>query len=201
MKKILLPVVFCFFTFLGHSQNVGVGTNTPLTKVDIKGALALREGAAITVTSPGAQGGANDNMVLPVITGTTDVASFYHITTFTGTAGNFSIYGIAPNSGANGQIVTIVNATGKVMTIVNANSSTAANKIYTSTGANMVDLGSASTSSSITLQYSLTAGGTGNPGWLVTASQNYVLAVGALGGTTVSNTSSANNLNTTEQYQ
>jgi len=198
MKKLhLLFVLAALSNQLFAQKNVGIGNSSPVTKLDVSGAISLREGAGITVTSPGARGGANDNISLPDISGTTDVASFYHITGFTGTAGAFSIYGITPVTGANGQVITLVNSTGKVMTVVNNNSSTSANSIYTTTGANLVDNAASGTASSITLQYSLTAGGAGNPGWIVTAVQNYIIPVGTLSGTTVGNTSNANTLSTT----
>jgi hypothetical protein len=40
MKRALLLAVVCIAYLSGQSQNVGVGTNTPLVKMDIKGSLA-----------------------------------------------------------------------------------------------------------------------------------------------------------------
>ena len=171
-KLVLLTVVSAIYVISAAQQNVGVGTTSPSSKLDINGSLALREGAALTLGNGGAHGGTNDNIALPHITGTTDIASFYRIT---GPSAVFSIYGIAPASGADGQVVTLVNTTGYVMTVINNNSSTAANSIITQTGANLIDNAGSTANSSITLQYNKTAGR-----WYVTGTQNFTVSSGSI---------------------
>ncbi len=149
MKKIVPTLLILFATGFAQAQNVGIGTNAPLAKMDINGAIALREGAALSLGNGGASGGANDNISLPYISGTTDISSFYRIT---GPTAVFSIFGLSPTTGSDGQIVTLINTTGKVMTIVNNGSSIAANGIITQTGANLVDYSSSTAGSSITFQ-------------------------------------------------
>ena len=178
MKKCLPLFLFTFlFTAVFAQKNVGIGTTSPVTKLDIEGALSLREGATLVLSNGGAHAGANDNITLPAITGTTDISSFYRIT---GPSTTFSIYGITPVSGADGQMVTLINTTGKVMTIINNNSAGTGSGIITQTGGNLVDNSSAAANSSITLQYNKTAGL-----WYVTATQNY--AITNLQGNPVSN--------------
>ena len=64
MKKTLLffALASCLNVF---SQNVGIGTNAPTSKLDINGALSLREGPVLTLANGGASGGVNDNISLP----------------------------------------------------------------------------------------------------------------------------------------
>ena len=173
MKKLLLFIPACIIYVVSIAQqNVGVGTITPSAKLDINGALAMREGAAISLGNGGANGGTNDNIALPHIAGTTDIASFYRVT---GPSAVFSVYGIVPATGADGQIVTLINTSGKVMTIVNNNSSNAVNGILTQTGANLVDNAGSTANSSITLQYNKTAGR-----WYVTGTQNFTVSSGSI---------------------
>ena len=170
MKKLILLASVCFlYSFSIGQQNIGVGTTSPTSKLDVNGGIALREGTAITLANGGASGGTNDNITLPVISGTSDIASFYRIT---GPSTAFSVYGIIPATGADGQVVTLVNTTGKVMTVVNSSSSpTVTRGIITQTGTNLVDNASATANSSITLQYNKTAGR-----WYVTGTQNFIVA-------------------------
>lgn len=81
------------------NSQVGVGTTTPKTALDIDGALSYRIGsspATITVVN-----GNNNSLSLG---GT--VYSFYRIS---GATSAFNINGIIPISGVDGQIVTLVN--------------------------------------------------------------------------------------------
>ena len=104
MKKYLLVILFANIFISTYAQkNVGIGTNLPLTKLDVVGALSLREGAPLVLSNGGARAGANDNITLLAITGTTDISSFYRIT---GPTSVFSIYGITPVTGTDGQLVT-----------------------------------------------------------------------------------------------
>ena len=168
MKKLFLLASVCVICSGSIAQqNVGVGTASPVSKLDINGALSLREGTALSLSNGGASGGTNDNISLPVISGTSDIASFYRIT---GPTLAFSIYGIIPATGADGQVVTLVNTTGKVMTIINSSSSpTVARGILTQSGGNLVDNASSTANSSITLQYNKTAAR-----WYVISTQNFI---------------------------
>src|SRR4051812_42911793 len=107
MQK-LSPLVLALVLFLDvSSQNVGIGTNDPKSKLDINGGISLREGPALALQNGGASGGTNDNVVLPdmAIGGK---AGFYRIT---GPTAAFSLFGLVPTTGADGQMVTLVNTT------------------------------------------------------------------------------------------
>ena len=171
MKYFLLPALIAIVTSSAIAQqNVGIGTNSPGTKLDINGAIALREGQAMTLSAGGASGGTNDNIVLPDIAGQAGTkASFYRIA---GPNAAFSIYGIAPVSGADGEIITLVNTTTNAMTIKNNASSVSANSINTLTGA---DITSLPANSSITMHYNKTVGK-----WYVTATQNFAVSASSI---------------------
>lgn len=160
MKKIYLITLNALFlaNLLQAQSNVGIGTSDPKSKLDIAGGLSLREGTALTLVN-----GNNDNIVL------TGAYSFYRIT---GPTTAFSILGIIPASGADGQVVTLVNTTAQVMTIKNNASGTAAYSIKTLTGA---DMDAVAGNSAISLQYNKTAAC-----WYVTGSQNFKVSAGSL---------------------
>ena len=167
MKKVylLLSAIALFGTAIAQ-KNVGINTNDPKSTFDVNGNLALREGPSLVLSNGGASGGVNDNIVLPDITGLTGVkASFYRIT---GPTAAFSIYGVVPNSGADGQLVTLMNTTTNVMTVKNNASSIAANSIKTLSGIDMVTVAGMS---SITLQYNKT-----DARWYVIGSENFTVS-------------------------
>ncbi|HLP22306.1 MAG TPA: hypothetical protein VK174_18455, partial [Chitinophagales bacterium] len=168
MKKIYLLVVISLFIVSAKSQNVGIGTNDPKSKLDINGGLSLREGPVLTLVNGGASGGANDNISLPDIT-TGVKAGFYRIA---GPTAAFSVFGVQPVTGADGQLVTLVNTTTQVMTIKNNASSVAANSFKTLTGSDMVSVAG---NSSITIQYNKS-----ESRWYVTGSQNYAVTTGSI---------------------
>ncbi|HLP22074.1 MAG TPA: hypothetical protein VK174_17290, partial [Chitinophagales bacterium] len=168
MNKIYILLFFAFLSSTITAQNVGIGTNDPKVKLDINGSLALREGPAITLANGGASGGTNDNIVLPDIT-TGVKAGFYRIV---GPTAAFSVFGIVPTTGADGQLVTLVNTTNNPMAIKNNASSVAANGFKTLTGSDMVSVAG---NSSITIQYNKT-----ESRWYVTGSQNYVVTTGSI---------------------
>ncbi len=157
MKKLLLSTAI-LFAIAAQAQNVGVGTNDPKSKLDIAGGLSLREGTALTLTN-----GNNDNIAL------TGGYSFYRII---GPTGVFSLSGIVPTTGADGQMLTLVNTTTQVMTIKNNNSTTPAYSIKTLTGG---DIASVAGGSSVTLQYNNT-----DKRWYVTGSQNFEVTAGSI---------------------
>ena len=116
--------------------NIAIGTTTANTKLDVNGSIALREGTAITLAN-----GANNNVAL-------GSSSFFRITTPTAA---FNISGFS--SGQDGRVLYIINTTTYNMTLNNSSaSSTAANRIQTATGADVVIGGGGS----VTLVYNLT---------------------------------------------
>ncbi|UEG49584.1 hypothetical protein LK994_13160 [Ferruginibacter lapsinanis] len=101
--------------------DVGIGTTTPATSLDINGDLATRMGS-ITCGN----GNSNHNLAIGNKT-------FVKIT---GPTGNFTITGLA--GGVEGKIVILYNSTANNMTIANSHaSSDAANRILTPTGGNI----------------------------------------------------------------
>jgi hypothetical protein len=169
MKKVLLSIFALSTLAIGtFAQNVGIGTNDPKSKLDINGGLSLREGPVLTLANGGASGGVNDNIVLPDITPGVK-AGFYRIS---GPTAAFSLFGIQPSTGADGQLVTLVNTTNNVMTIKNNAAATAANGFKTLTGSDMVSVAG---NSSVTIQYNKT-----ESRWYVTGSQNYVVTTGSI---------------------
>ncbi len=151
MKKMYVLAVVACITGTVFSQNVGIGNNAPNSKLDVAGDLALREGAALTLSS-----GANNNVDL-----TTSKFSFYRIT---GPAAAFSITGLS--GGTNGRVVTLYNTTSQTLTVANLNAgSSSANQIKTLDGADMV---SVAANSSVTLLYNNT-----DQKWIVTGFNNF----------------------------
>mgnify|MGYP001591730221 CR=1 FL=1 len=125
--------------------NVGIGTTSPNTQVDIAGGIALRSGAFTAVN------GSNNNIN---IGGT----SFIRIT---GPTAAFSITGIA--GGVDGKVVILYNATTYNMTIANENTnSTTTNRITTLSGSGISTTGVGA----ITLIYDSTASR-----WIVTSAR------------------------------
>ncbi|MFN8288305.1 MAG: hypothetical protein U0V74_16230 [Chitinophagales bacterium] len=167
MKKLYFLLAVIVLSLSATAQkSVGINTNDPKSTFDVNGNLALREGPSLVLSNGGASGGVNDNIVLPDITGLSGVkASFYRIT---GPTAAFSIYGVVPNSGADGQLVTLMNTTTNVMTVKNNASSIAANSIKTLSGTDMVTVAGMS---SITLQYNKT-----DARWYVTGSENFTVS-------------------------
>lgn len=110
---------------MSNTGRFGVGTNiTPNTKVDVDGDFALRRANLALVN------GANDDIAI-------GERSFIRIT---GPTGAFSISSIA--SPADGKLLVIQNTTTQAMTITNAaGTGTAANRILTQSGADMVTTG------------------------------------------------------------
>lgn len=120
--------------------NTGVGNTAPNTKLEVAGALSLNEGSALTFAN-----GVNNNIALG------GPFSMYRIT---GPTAVFSLTGVVPVAGANGQIVTIENTTTFPMTLVHdAAASTAGNRIFCPGAKNLVLTGQYAT---VTLQYNAT---------------------------------------------
>ena len=142
---LLIGVNLCAAGDLIVEGNVGIGTTSPNTQVDIAGGIALRAGAFTAVN------GSNNNINI-------GGASFIRIT---GPTAAFSITGIT--GGVNGKVVILYNATTYNMTIANENTnSTATNRITTLTGSGVVTTGVGA----ITLIYDSTASR-----WIVTSAR------------------------------
>ena len=103
---------------------VGIGTSTPAVSLDVDGGLAFRIGST-TVSN-----GANNNVAV-------GNRSFFIVS---GATAAFSITGLA--AGGDGQLIVLFNSTAQNMTIANQNAgSSAANRIITTTGADMATTG------------------------------------------------------------
>ena len=127
--------------------NVGIGTTTPGVFLDVNG------GFATEATNIALSNGTNNNLALTN-------ESFARIT---GPSAAFTVTGIA--GGSNGQILRLVNTTAQNMTISHLNAASAAgNRIYSSTGADVVLKG---TNSSAEFIYDAT-----NTQWVLTNSNS-----------------------------
>jgi hypothetical protein len=129
---------------ISNGGNVGIGTIAPDAALVVNGAVAVRRSNVAFAN------GANTNM---------NVGDFGFIK-ITGPTGAFSVTGLT--GGVDGRIVTLYNSTAQNMTITNDATSTAANRILTLTGANIVTVGTGS----VTLQYD-----SHGSRWIVIASQ------------------------------
>jgi len=171
MKRLSLFFIFHFLFLISHSQNVGIGTTSPLAKLDINGDIILRN-AAVTLVN----GDNND------INTTTSRFSFY---TIAGPAAAFSISGL--NGGVDGRTITLYNNTASQMTIKHLQLSAAANQVHTGTGTDLVLNGN----SSVTLRYM-----SADSKWHVQGSFNNVTASAGTGwaanGNDLKNTNSGN---------
>ncbi|MDG1476360.1 MAG: hypothetical protein P8Q14_04385 [Vicingaceae bacterium] len=116
---------------IDEDGNVGIGTTTPNTSLDVANDVAIRESVNTTTTN------AISNMA-----GTAGT-SFIN---FTSQTSNFSIFSIA--DGVDGKILRLFNSTGFNMTV--ANDTGTSNSILTMSGGNISTVGQGV----ITLQYS-----------------------------------------------
>ncbi len=143
IKKHFFTLCLSVLALLSITMNaqVGVETNDPKTKLEVNGALSLREGSLTLI-----EGVYNNNIDLG-----TDPYSFYSIT---GPTTVFAITGLIHKANADGQIVVIQNNTNAIMLIEHDNSfSEESNRIYISGEREQVVRGRYAT---VTLQYSAT---------------------------------------------
>lgn len=135
MKRInLLSLAFLGVFHSLSAQNVGIGTTTPATKLDINGDVAWRTWNLNLVN------GAN-NVITP-----TDLYSYYRIT---GPTAAYSITGIG--NPENGRLVTLYNATAQTLTIQNMVGAAGVNAIRA--GAGNLNIGAWG---SVSVQYNTT---------------------------------------------
>lgn len=105
-------------SFFVVSAQIGIGVIPPTVTLDSDGALSLRNGSTITLSD-----GTNNNISLGTPQST-------HVV-ITGPTTSFTINGIIPISGNDGQVLILENGTPTIMTIRHENTgSTAENRIY-----------------------------------------------------------------------
>ncbi len=145
MKKSIFKISFAlFFIYNIAFSQVGIGNTSPTTALDVTGALSLREGTALALTSAAT----NNDISL----GTTPYSS-YRIASTSITAA-FTIAGLVPVITADGQTVTLENTTTYNLTIKHeGTTSTAANRIYCPGGVDILVIGQYAT---VTLTYNKT---------------------------------------------
>lgn len=134
-------LIFCLLITFTITAQVGIGTTSPTTQLDIDGAASLRDGGTLTLTD-----GNNNNIVLPLTAGVT--YSNYRIT---GPTALFSIRSIVPVTASDGQIIILQNTTTQVMAIRHNIGGPAANRILIPSEQDLFLTGRYS---SITLMYS-----------------------------------------------
>ena len=126
-------------TISAFSQ-VGIDTTDPKTTLDINGSMSLRDGGVLSMTN-----GNNNDVSLG-----TDPHSVYRIQ---GPTSSFVVTGIVPITGADGQMVTLVNTTDQSMTIRHNSVSAASRRILCPGAQNLTVTGQYST---VTLIYNAT---------------------------------------------
>jgi len=140
MKKKYTKLTLILINILLVQSNfaqVGAGTTSPTTGLDINGALSLREASLNLIN------GSNNNVSLG--------ATPYSLYKISGPTGDFSISGILPVTGSDGQVITLENDTDTTMTLVHDATSTSANRIVCPGERNLTLSGR---HSSVTFQYS-----------------------------------------------
>lgn len=146
MRSINLVKTFILTLFMlacfnySVTAQVGIGTTDPKTTLDVSGSVSLREGTALALSN-----GANNDISLGATT-----HSFYRIT---GPTNSYSISGIVPETGADGQTLTIENTVDSDLILIHDATSTAANRIYCPGEKDFLITGRFAT---VTLQYNKT---------------------------------------------
>ncbi|NGX84163.1 hypothetical protein [Aequorivita sp. KMM 9714] len=137
-NRIVLTAILAYFISVSAFSQVGINNTNPTTTLDVNGGISLRESVAPLKINDGV----SENIDLGEVP--------YSQYLIEGPTGAFSIKSIKPISGADGQIVRLINSTGYDMTIVN-------DKMANSLGIlcpNESNLNLKGKNSSVTLQYS-----------------------------------------------
>ena len=122
MRKVIFIFLLLISVKAGFSQNVGIGTTAPQSKLDINGDIAFRS-ADITITT-------TYNYALDV---NTEKQSHYKLKSPILPLGNFIIAGIT--SAVDGRIITLANRTNFSMELYNEDATAVLeNRITTGTG-------------------------------------------------------------------
>jgi hypothetical protein len=136
-KNCLFFSLLLLSNILLFSQNVGIGSATPVTKLDVNGDFALR------TFNQSIANGLNHNLDL-----STNKFSYYRLT---GATATYTVTGIA--GGVEGRWVTIQNASNQTLIVANANAgSLAGNQILTAWNSDLL----ISPNGSVTLHYNKT---------------------------------------------
>lgn len=134
MKMLKILALAIYFSISNVYGQVGIGTTSPLGTLDVNGALSLREGGTVTLSS------AANNTNITV--GSTPY-SFYRII---GPTAAFNLGSIVPLSGGcDGQILVLENTTAYPFTLRHDTSGAVANQIYCPGATNLVLNGQYST--------------------------------------------------------
>src|SRR5690606_31327759 len=133
----ILFILFLLFS-LSTTAQVGIGTTTPSTTLDVNGAMSLRDGRTLTLVN-----GNNNNINL----GTVPYSNYRII----GPTTSFSVNSIIPTTASDGQIITLQNTTNASMIIRHNNGGLVNNRILVPSERNLELTGRYS---SVTLMYS-----------------------------------------------
>lgn len=137
-NRIVLTVISAFFISVSAFSQVGINNTNPTTTLDVKGGISLRESVAPLKINDGV----SENIDLGEVP--------YSQYLIEGPTGAFSIKSIKPISGADGQIVRLINSTAYDMTIVNDKTANPLRILCP----NESNLNLKGKNSSVTLQYS-----------------------------------------------
>ncbi|WP_417238145.1 hypothetical protein [Bizionia sp.] len=138
VTRILHVFILTFFLHVGLFAQVGIGTTTPTTTLDVNGAISLRDGGTLTLTN-----GNNNNINLGAVP-----YSNYRII---GPTTSFFVNSLIPIASSDGQIITLQNTTNAVMIIRHDAGGNVNNRILVPSEKNLVLTGRYS---SVTLMYS-----------------------------------------------
>ncbi|WP_139854880.1 hypothetical protein [Aequorivita sinensis] len=137
-NRIVLTVISAFFISVSAFSQVGINNTNPTTTLDVNGGISLRESVAPLKINDGV----SENIDLGEVP--------YSQYLIEGPTGAFSIKSIKPISGADGQIVRLINSTAYDMTIVNDKTANPLRILCP----NESNLNLKGKNSSVTLQYS-----------------------------------------------
>ena len=136
------PSNYDFRYFFDLIRSIGLYFNIHDSRAGLNLDSVVADVIQLPIGSFAASNGANSNIALPN-------KSFIRVT---GPTGAFNITGITKPTNPDGRVVILYNTTSQHMTITNNATSTAANRILTNTGADVVTTGTGI----VTLIYSVT---------------------------------------------